>query len=91
VVVGEAHGRKVVVRGTLAAGTSKPFVQIFRVPNPAYFARTLMVEALERAGVRVQAPPVVPNRVATLPPRRAAPWRGCPASPGSCPRGWASS
>lgn len=71
VVVGEAKGRKVTVTGTLAAGTKAPFVQIFRVPDPAYFARVLMVEALERAGVRVRARTVGPNRVGALPSRRA--------------------
>jgi serine-type D-Ala-D-Ala carboxypeptidase/endopeptidase (penicillin-binding protein 4) len=71
VVVGEAKGRKVTVTGTLAANTRKPFVQIFRVPDPAYFARVLMVEALERAGVRVKSQTVGPNRVRALPSRRA--------------------
>lgn len=46
-------------------------MQIFRVPDPAYFARTLMIEALERAGVRVRARTVGPNRVGGLPSRRA--------------------
>ncbi len=71
VVVGEAKGRRVVVTGTLAAGTKSPFVQIFRVPDPAYFARTLMVEALERAGLLVDARAVGPNRVGALPSRLA--------------------
>jgi D-alanyl-D-alanine carboxypeptidase/D-alanyl-D-alanine-endopeptidase (penicillin-binding protein 4) len=71
VVVGEAKGRKVRVTGTLAADTRKPFVQIFRVPDPAYFARTLLIEALERAGVRVEARTLGPNRVRSLPSRRA--------------------
>jgi D-alanyl-D-alanine carboxypeptidase/D-alanyl-D-alanine-endopeptidase (penicillin-binding protein 4) len=70
VVVGEAKGRKVTVTGTLAADTSRPFVQIFRVPDPAYFARTLLIEALERAGVRVGAATVGRNPVGELPTRR---------------------
>src|SRR5690606_9065502 len=53
----------------LAAG-SRPFVQIFRVPRPGYFARTLFVEALRRAGVRVDARAVAANRANRL-PRRA--------------------
>jgi serine-type D-Ala-D-Ala carboxypeptidase/endopeptidase (penicillin-binding protein 4) len=69
VVVGKARGRRVVVTGTLAVGTKKPFVQIFRVPNPAYFARTLLIEALERAGVRVAARTVAPNPTRALPSR----------------------
>ncbi|HLM30785.1 MAG TPA: D-alanyl-D-alanine carboxypeptidase/D-alanyl-D-alanine-endopeptidase [Solirubrobacterales bacterium] len=68
VVVHEAHGHTVRVTGTLAAG-SKPFVQIFRVPDPAYFARSLFVDALRRAGVRVDAPTVAPNRAGRLPAR----------------------
>jgi len=71
VVVGQAKGRKVTVTGTLAAGTTMPFVQIFRVPEPAYFGRVLMVEALERAGVRVAARTVAPNPAGRLPARRA--------------------
>jgi serine-type D-Ala-D-Ala carboxypeptidase/endopeptidase (penicillin-binding protein 4) len=71
VFVGEAKGRKVKVTGTLAADTRRPFVQIFRVPDPAYFARTLLIEALERAGVRVRARTVAPNRRGALPSRKA--------------------
>jgi serine-type D-Ala-D-Ala carboxypeptidase/endopeptidase (penicillin-binding protein 4) len=71
VIVGEAKGRKVRVTGTLAAGTRRPFVQIFRVPDSAYFARSLLIEALERAGVRVRARTVAPNRRTALPSRKA--------------------
>ena len=59
------------VTGTIAAGVRTPFVQIFRVPDPAAFARVLMVEALERAGVAVAARTLGPNRVRSLPTRRA--------------------
>jgi len=69
VEVSEAAGRRVVVRGTLAAD-SKPLVQVFLVPRPAFFARTLFVEALRRAGVAVDAPTVAPNAARRLPPRR---------------------
>ncbi len=71
VVVGKAKGRKVTVTGTIAAGVRTPFVQIFRVPDPAAFARVLMVEALERAGVAVAERTLGPNRVRSLPTRRA--------------------
>lgn len=71
VVVGEAKGRKVTVTGTIPVGVRTPFVQIFRVPDPAYFGRVLMVEALERAGVSVKSRTLARNPAAALPSRRA--------------------
>jgi len=66
--VGQSKDGHVAVTGTIPAG-SKPLVQVFRVPDPAFFARTLFVESLLRAGVEVDAPRVAPNRSASLPAR----------------------
>jgi D-alanyl-D-alanine carboxypeptidase/D-alanyl-D-alanine-endopeptidase (penicillin-binding protein 4) len=62
--------RHVVVTGTIPAGTP-PVVQIFRVPEPAYFGRTLFVEALERAGIDVDAAAVAPNDTSGIGSRAA--------------------
>ena len=43
------------------------------LPDPARFARTAFVQALERAGVRVDAPALAPNRQRRLPRRGAYP------------------
>ncbi len=54
-------------------------VQTFRIDNPAVpqdpaaFARTTFIEALERAGVTVTAPLVGPNPVSKLPPPNSYP------------------
>ncbi|HET7092923.1 MAG TPA: D-alanyl-D-alanine carboxypeptidase, partial [Thermomicrobiales bacterium] len=42
-------------------------VQTFRIEDPAAFARTAFIEALQRAGVTVAAAPVAPNPAAKLP------------------------
>jgi D-alanyl-D-alanine carboxypeptidase/D-alanyl-D-alanine-endopeptidase (penicillin-binding protein 4) len=65
--------RRVLVTGTIAtdaATAEHPFIQIFRVPDPAFFARTLFIEALRRAGVAVDAATVAPNDATALPARR---------------------
>jgi D-alanyl-D-alanine carboxypeptidase/D-alanyl-D-alanine-endopeptidase (penicillin-binding protein 4) len=46
---------------------SPTLVQTFRIEEPAAFARTAFVEALQRAGVTVMAPAVAPNRADLLP------------------------
>jgi PBP4 family serine-type D-alanyl-D-alanine carboxypeptidase len=46
-----------------------PFVQTFRITQPANYARTVLIEALERAGVAVSAATVAENPVAKLPPK----------------------
>ena len=65
------------VGGTLALGFVPPFtgtlplVRTFRIVQPSNYARTVFIEALERAGVAVAAPAVAPNPAASLPPRNA--------------------
>ena len=47
-----------------------PLVQVFRIVEPTNYARTVFIEALERAGVIVEnAPAVAPNNSALLPPK----------------------
>jgi PBP4 family serine-type D-alanyl-D-alanine carboxypeptidase len=48
--------------------SSPTLVRTFRIEDPAAFARTAFVEALQRAGVTVTAPAVTPNRADLLPP-----------------------
>jgi D-alanyl-D-alanine carboxypeptidase/D-alanyl-D-alanine-endopeptidase (penicillin-binding protein 4) len=56
----------IVVSGTLAADAG-PLNQTHSVQRPAAFARTLFIEALERQGIGVEAPPVGDNPVKKLP------------------------
>jgi D-alanyl-D-alanine carboxypeptidase len=44
-----------------------PLVQTFRIVEPSNYARTVFIEALEAAGITVNADPVAPNRVDLLP------------------------
>jgi D-alanyl-D-alanine carboxypeptidase/D-alanyl-D-alanine-endopeptidase (penicillin-binding protein 4) len=62
----ERHGR-FTIAGSIPVGAG-PVVQVARVPDPAFFARTLFVEALRRAGVVVEAPTVADNDAGELPP-----------------------
>ncbi len=49
-----------------------PLVQVFRIVEPANYARTVFIEALARAGVSVpNAPVVAANNTATLPAKNA--------------------
>jgi serine-type D-Ala-D-Ala carboxypeptidase/endopeptidase (penicillin-binding protein 4) len=65
-----AGGRdRIVVTGNVPDG-KKPLLRIFHVPDPSSWARTLFIEALERAGVRVESPAVTPNPTDILPSRR---------------------
>ncbi len=57
----------IAVRGRIAAG-HRPLVRIYEVENAASFARSLFIEALRRAGVVVDASPLVANRTSALPP-----------------------
>src|SRR4051812_27802902 len=50
-----------------------PLVRTFRIVEPANYARTVFIEALERAGVSVNARTVAPNRVGRLPAPDAYP------------------
>lgn len=53
------------VTGTVPAGDSS--VTVYRIPDAESWARTLFVEALNRAGVTVNAPNVEPDQPASLP------------------------
>lgn len=46
---------------------SPTLVQTFRIEDPAAFARIAFIEALGRAGITVNAPPLGPNPAAKLP------------------------
>lgn len=59
---------RIVVRGQIPA-RHKPVVRILEVPDPASFARSLFIESLRAAGVRVVASPLAVNRSDALPPR----------------------
>ncbi|HEV3025394.1 MAG TPA: D-alanyl-D-alanine carboxypeptidase/D-alanyl-D-alanine-endopeptidase [Pirellulales bacterium] len=59
---------RIVVRGQIAAGR-KPLVRIHDVPDPASFARALLIEALARAGITVEASALGTNRPDRLPPQ----------------------
>ena len=50
-----------------------PLVRTFRITDPAAYARTVLIEALEAAGVVVDAPAVAPNAAAALPPQASYP------------------
>ncbi|WP_322097963.1 D-alanyl-D-alanine carboxypeptidase/D-alanyl-D-alanine endopeptidase [Nakamurella alba] len=64
-----AHGQ-VVLTGSIAAD-SDPIIRTWAFDDPARFARTAFIEALERAGVTVSADPVAENPVADLPAKDA--------------------
>ncbi|MEX0713152.1 MAG: D-alanyl-D-alanine carboxypeptidase, partial [Pirellulales bacterium] len=61
---------RIVVRGQIAAGR-KPLVRIHEVPDAASFARSLLIEALARAGVAIEASRLAANRRDQLPDRAA--------------------
>src|SRR6202034_3463175 len=44
-----------------------PLVQAFRITQPSNYARTVFIEALKAAGVRVHTPSVAENPVQLLP------------------------
>jgi D-alanyl-D-alanine carboxypeptidase len=48
-----------------------PLVQTIRITEPQNYARTVLIELLENAGVTVLADPVAENPVAKLPPRNS--------------------
>jgi len=56
----------IVVTGTVAAG-SAPRLVVQEITDPAAFARTAFIEALQRAGVTVTAAPTGPNPASLLP------------------------
>jgi len=65
-----AVGNRVTVKGNIPADASPvPVVWTWQVPDPSAFARTLLIEALKRAGVTVAADALGTNPSASLPPR----------------------
>jgi D-alanyl-D-alanine carboxypeptidase/D-alanyl-D-alanine-endopeptidase (penicillin-binding protein 4) len=68
-VTSPRHGR-VVLSGTVAADGG-PVVNTYAFRDPARYARTALIEALGRAGVRVEADPVSRNPARLLPSERA--------------------
>lgn len=63
-----ATGRGVILRGKVPAG-HKPLVRVYEVPDAAAFARSLLIEALARAGVAIEASPIADRPSAALPAR----------------------
>jgi D-alanyl-D-alanine carboxypeptidase/D-alanyl-D-alanine-endopeptidase (penicillin-binding protein 4) len=67
------------ITGSLPSGYRAPLsglrelIRTFRIENPAAFARTAFIEALQRAGVAVIAPPVAPNPRGLLSPSHRYP------------------
>jgi len=60
------------VEGQIAADAG-PTLRVGEIPNPAEFARTAFIQALERAGVRVQARTTGPNTTDGLPAENSYP------------------
>lgn len=60
-------GNQLVVSGTVEEA-SEPVLNVYHVPDPGSFARTLFIEALQRAGVTVSADPTALNDPGALPP-----------------------
>lgn len=58
---------RIVVRGEIPLGHA-PVVRVLEVHDAASFARSLFIEALKKAGVRVLASPLAANRTELLPP-----------------------
>ncbi len=52
-----------------------PLVQVFRITKPSNYARTIFIEALQAAGVTVDAAPVAENPVQLLPAKAWYPAR----------------
>jgi D-alanyl-D-alanine carboxypeptidase len=59
-------GNQIALRGHIARGT-KPRHKAVRVRDPASFARTLLIAALARAGIAVDANAATANPASTLP------------------------
>ncbi|WP_337176679.1 D-alanyl-D-alanine carboxypeptidase/D-alanyl-D-alanine-endopeptidase [Paludisphaera sp.] len=62
--------RRLEVRGRVPVGPES-FVETVEVEDPASFARALLIEALRRRGVHVEASPLADNPESALPPRSA--------------------
>jgi D-alanyl-D-alanine carboxypeptidase/D-alanyl-D-alanine-endopeptidase (penicillin-binding protein 4) len=61
-------GHAILISGKIPAG-HKPLVRVFEVPDAAAFARGLLIEALGRAGVTVDASPLADHPQGALPAR----------------------
>ncbi|MEO6827947.1 MAG: D-alanyl-D-alanine carboxypeptidase/D-alanyl-D-alanine-endopeptidase, partial [Microbacteriaceae bacterium] len=57
---------QLIVSGSIGADAG-PRQTIYRIPDPASWARTLFIEALQRAGVSITADPLAANSPAELP------------------------
>lgn len=66
VKVSSPRAGQLVVTGQIAAD-AKNAIRVYSVPNPAVFGRTLLIEALKRAGVSVTAAAVGDNPTDKLP------------------------
>jgi D-alanyl-D-alanine carboxypeptidase/D-alanyl-D-alanine-endopeptidase (penicillin-binding protein 4) len=64
--------RNLIVSGSIGSDAG-PRLTIYRIPDPASWARTLFIEALQRAGVAVAADPLAANSDATLPAKGSYP------------------
>ena len=62
----EGAGGRLTITGTIAADAD-PTLKVYVFDDPATFARTAFIEALQRAGVAVTADPVAANPDAALP------------------------
>src|SRR5436190_5345656 len=60
------EGNKLTLSGKIPAGRA-PLVRIYEVPDPAGWARSLLIETLERAGVEVSAPIAIRHPEVKLP------------------------
>ncbi|MFF3743369.1 D-alanyl-D-alanine carboxypeptidase/D-alanyl-D-alanine endopeptidase [Streptomyces kronopolitis] len=65
-VTSSRDGTRIRLSGTIAAG-SAPVLRVSDIKDPNAFGRTAMIEALQRAGVKVRAKAVGPNPAARLP------------------------
>ena len=62
------ENNQITLRGKIPAGRS-PLVRIYEVPDPAGWARSLLIEALQRAGVEVSASISIHHPEVKLPPK----------------------
>lgn len=69
VTVQALGSNQIIVRGQIPAG-HQPLLRVCEVDDPVSFARSLLVEALRRAGVAVDASPLGRNRPDLLPPAK---------------------
>lgn len=91
--IGDPDGCSVTLTGTLPVGYTPPLtgtyplIRTYRIAQPADYARTVFIEALREANVKVKAQTVGPNPVKVLPAKdcykaseRVAELRGLPFS-----------